>query len=81
MTSIENYNLITYLKKVTKIYQTHNYYSINKIIIFWSINNVNYLIIENLLLCTIWVRIRFIKLMRYNIKLIKVFKIGLLLEL
>jgi hypothetical protein len=69
MTSIKNYNLITYLKKVTKIYQTHNY-SIKKIIIFWSINNVNYLIIEKLLLYTIWVRIRFIKLMRYNIKLI-----------
>jgi|688.fasta_scaffold2193080_1 hypothetical protein len=80
MTSIKNYNLITYLKKVTKIYQTHNY-SIKKIIIFWSINNVNYLIIEKLLLYTIWVRIRFIKLMPYNIKLIKVFRIGLLLEL
>jgi hypothetical protein len=80
MTSIENYNLIAYLKKVTKIYQTHNY-SIKKIIIFWSINNVNYLIIEKLLLYTIWVRIRFIKLMPYNIKLIKVFRIGLLLEL
>jgi hypothetical protein len=80
MISIKNSNLITYLKKVTKIYQSHNY-SIKRIIIFWIIINVNYLIIEKLSLYTIRARIKFIKLMRYNIKLIKVFRIGLLLGL